>query len=381
VKVLTVVGTRPQLIKEAAVQPVLRAAHEEIFVDTGQHYDRDMAAVFYEELSLSPADYLLDTGGGGHSEQTGRMLIQLEPIIRTVGPDLCLVYGDTNSTLAGALAAAKAGIPVAHVEAGLRSMDRYMPEEINRVVVDRLSTWLFAPTTTAADNLRAEGITAGVHVVGDVLQDLCSRVAGSVRDPQALAMVEACAGAPPSASPLRPGHYLFATIHRAENRVPENAARCAAVLNRLATPERPVVLAIHPGTRLAFEREGVQLSQSVLVVQPLPYRASLAAQLHAAAVLTDSGGVQREASWLRTPCLVLRERTEWPELVDTATKTTMIVGLEADAAARALAMLAGPERASRPALERPPVEPSGAVDRIVAVLADRATLAGPPRAA
>ncbi|HKB27531.1 MAG TPA: UDP-N-acetylglucosamine 2-epimerase, partial [Candidatus Limnocylindrales bacterium] len=184
--ILSVVGTRPQLIKAAALQPALRSRHDETFVDTGQHYDDSMAGSFFDELGLARPDYSLGINRGGHADQTGRMLIALEPLLAAEKPDVVLVYGDTNSTLAGGLAAAKLGIPVAHVEAGLRSFDRRMPEELNRVAVDHLARWRLAPTPAAVQNLAAEGIYDGVTLVGDLMQDLAARVSREVRDPAAL---------------------------------------------------------------------------------------------------------------------------------------------------------------------------------------------------
>ena len=322
-RILSVVGTRPQLIKEAALSPVLRSRHEEIFVDTGQHYDEAMAGTFFTELDLAKPDHALGIGGGSHAQQTGAMLSALAPIIEDMRPDAVLVYGDTNSTLAGALAAAKLGVQVAHVEAGLRSFDRRMPEEINRVVADHLSHWLFVPTQAAVDNLAAEGIVDGVELVGDLMQDLAARIAPLVRDPAALEAV------PLRGMDLAPGRYLFATIHRAENRSPEAIRAWVGLLRAVASPDRPVVLALHPGTRAALETSSADLGEDVLVIEPLGYRSSLTMQLHAAAVLTDSGGVQREASWLGVPCLVLRSTTEWPELVLASGGRMSLVGLDA----------------------------------------------------
>src|SRR5450759_4615044 len=215
-RIVSVVGTRPQLIKAAALQRVLRRSATDIFVDTGQHYDDTMAGNFFAELGLARPDHALGIGGGGHGAQTGRMLIALERLLESSAPDAVIVYGDTNSTLAGALAAAKLGIPVAHIEAGLRSHDRLMPEELNRVVADHLSRWLFAPTPTGVANLAAEGITEGVFEVGDLMLDLAARVFSEVRDPTALAAVAVRLGLT-----LEPGRYLVATVQRAENRSPE----------------------------------------------------------------------------------------------------------------------------------------------------------------
>jgi UDP-GlcNAc3NAcA epimerase len=347
VRLVSVVGTRPQLIKAAALQPVLRRDHTDIFVDTGQHYDDAMAGNFFEELGIARPDHALGVGGGGHGDQTGRMLIALEPLLRDAAPDAVLVYGDTNSTLAGALAAAKLSIPVAHVEAGLRSFDRAMPEELNRVVADHLATWLFAPTPAAVANLAAEGITAGVTEVGDLMLDLAARVSVEVRDPAVLSDVARRLGVL-----LTPGRYLFATVHRAENRTPEAIARWTALLGAAAAPNRPVVLALHPGTRAALLEAGIQLPTGVLVIEPQGYRTSLALQLHAAAVLTDSGGVQREAAWLGVPCLVLRDSTEWVETVGGAESSSVLIGLDADSARRELASRAPEDRSPEIAAAR-----------------------------
>jgi UDP-GlcNAc3NAcA epimerase len=371
VRIVSVVGTRPQLIKAAALSPVLRAHHDEILVDTGQHYDDDMAGTFYRELGLPAPDHGLRVGGGSHAEQTAGMLVGLESILTAHRPDAVMVYGDTNSTLAGALVAAKAGLPVAHVEAGLRSFDRRMPEEINRVVADHLSRWLFAPTPTAVDNLRAEGITKGVVLVGDLMQDLAARVGREVTTTEALAVANRhLAGANPGLE-LQPGGYLFATVHRAENRVPAALRSWAMLLGRAARPDRPVILAIHPGTRLALEREGIALPTGVRVIDPQGYRTSLTLQMHAAAVITDSGGVQREAAWLGVPCLILRGTTEWVEAVAGSDGRMVIVGLDADRAERALAKLAPADRGAALAKQRATnfnLAPAGAAAAIVTAL-------------
>lgn len=335
-RILTVVGTRPQLIKAAALSPVLRAAHDEILVDTGQHYDVTLAGGFFIELGLPAPDHSLGGGGGTHAEQTGAMLTALEPIVAETGADAILVYGDTNSTLAGSLVAAKASIPLAHVEAGLRAFDRRMPEEVNRIVADHLARWRFAPTPTAVANLAAEGLTTEVHLVGDLMQDLAARVSREVRDPSALASVVV----PDHVSPLSPGEYLFATIHRAENRAPEAIDAWVDLVRNVARADRPVILALHPGTRAALDARGSDLGQDVIVTPPYGYRSSLALQLHAAAVLTDSGGVQRESGWLGVPCLILRSSTEWVELVASSGGRMVLVGLDRAAAVRALARLA-----------------------------------------
>ncbi len=362
-RIVSVVGTRPQLIKAAALSPALRRRHDEVLVDTGQHWDEAMAGAFFAELGLPQPDHSLGIGGGTQAEQTGRMLPAVESVLVAERPDAVLVYGDTNSTLAGALAAAKLDIPVAHVEAGLRSFDRRMPEEINRVVADHLSRWLFAPTPTAVANLAAEGIVDGVALVGDLLQDLAARTAVEARDPAVLA-----AAGPGLAS----GGYLFATVHRTENRSPAALAAWSRLLAAVAAPDRPVVLALHPGTRAVLDAAGIPMPDTVRVIDPQGYRTTLALQLHAAAVLTDSGGVQRESAWLRVPCLVLRDRTEWIESVDDSDGRMVVVGLDADRAVAELERLVpagtGPAAAAT-RIAGPSLRPSGAVEAIAAGLA------------
>ena len=346
-RLVSVVGTRPQLIKAAALQPLLRRDHEEIFVDTGQHYDDAMAGNFFGELGLARPDHALGIGGGGHGDQTGRMLIALEPLLEAARPEAVVVFGDTNSTLAGALAAAKLGIPVAHIEAGLRSFDRRMPEELNRVVADHLSSWLFAPTPAAVANLAIEGITAGVFEVGDLMLDLAARVSADVKDPAVLAAIAARLNLP-----IATGRFLFATVHRAENRSVAAMTAWTSLLGAVATPDRPVVLALHPGTKTALQAAGIAPPRNVIVIEPQGYSTSLALQLHAAAVLTDSGGVQRESAWLGVPCLVLRDTTEWVETVGGPGSSAVLVGLDRETAVRELDARAPQARSARQATER-----------------------------
>jgi UDP-N-acetylglucosamine 2-epimerase len=360
VRIVSVVGTRPQLIKAAALQPALRARHSEVFIDTGQHYDEAMAGAFFAELGLSRPDHSLGVSGGGHAGQTGRMLVALEPILTAERPDAVLVYGDTNSTLAGGLAAAKLGIPVAHVEAGLRSFDSAMPEELNRVLVDHLSTWLFAPTPAAVAHLGAEGLHEGVVLVGDLMQDLAAATLPSIRDPAILQDIGSRIGVS-----LEPGGYLFATIHRAENREPKAVDRWVALFSHVARPHRQVVLALHPGTRAVLERAPTSLGNDVRVVAPQGYRTSLALQLHAAAVLTDSGGVQRETAWLDVPCLVLRDTTEWVEAVAGSRRRMVLIGLDQDRAEAELQRLTRPTRTSKQASV---LRSGGAVNAIIRAL-------------
>ena len=381
-RIVSVVGTRPQLIKAAALEPLLRSRWTSVFVDTGQHWDEAMAGAFFAELGLPKPDHSLGIGGGSGTRQVARMLLGLEPLLIAERPDAVLVYGDTNSTLAGALAGARLNVPVGHVEAGLRSFDRRMPEELNRVVADHLARWLFAPTPTAVANLAEEGIRDGVVLVGDLMQDLAARVATEVRDPVVLEALsaalapEALAGGQPVPDlRLSPGRYLFATVHRAENREPAAMRAWIALVGRLASPARPVIIALHPGTRAALDAAGIALPPGVVAVPPQGYRTTLALQLHAAAVVTDSGGVQREAAWLGVPCLVLRGTTEWVEAVAASDGRMVVVGLDGERAESELARLAPLDRSPTLAAGRArtlELPPAGAAEAIVAAL-DRGT--------
>jgi UDP-N-acetylglucosamine 2-epimerase len=374
VRIASIIGTRPQLIKAAALSPVLRRDHDEVLVDTGQHYDADLAGEHFESLGLGRPEHALGIGSGPPAEQTGRMLIAIADVLAAERPDAVLVYGDTNSTLAGALAGAKAGLPVAHVEAGLRSFDRRMPEETNRIVADHVAQWLFAPTPTAVRNLEAEGIRDGILLVGDVMQDLAARLLDDIRDPAVL--VEIAPSIVAAAALVRrfhlvPGGYLFATVHRAENREPAAVRAWAELLGAVAKPDRPVILALHPGTRSTLEALHIELPPHVLVVGPLGYRTSLALQLHAAAVITDSGGIQREAAWFGVPCLILRSTTEWVEAVAESGGLMVVVGRDGALAARELARLAPLDAAENLARTRAAhlrLAPSGAAVAISAAL-------------
>lgn len=299
-KILTVVGARPQFIKAWPVSQALgRLNLSEFIVHTGQHYDERMSEVFFRELGIPRPSINLEVGSGNHGQQTGAMLQKLEPIVLEQQPNAVLVYGDTNSTLAAALAAVKLHIPIVHIEAGLRSFNRRMPEEHNRVLTDHCSTLLLCPTPTAIKNLAREGLTQGVHLVGDVMQD-------------ALLAAHAKAGAPTALAGAAPDQYFLATIHRAENT--DDPTLLREIFLGLQNLPLPVVLPAHP--RLRARLVGLQLDISpaqIRLIEPLGYLEMVRAVAGARGVLTDSGGLQKEAFWLGVPCVTLREETEWIE--------------------------------------------------------------------
>lgn len=303
-KVVSVVGARPQFVKAAPVCKALQqAGHVERLVHTGQHYDANMSAVFFNELGIPAPAHHLGIGSGSHGAQTGAMLEAIERVLLAERPDWVLVYGDTNSTLAGALAAAKLHMPVAHVEAGLRSFNRRMPEEVNRVLVDHLSALLFAPSQVARDNLGAEGLHDGVEIVGDVMVGAVE-MAASISRPRHdwLQRWEVDAG-----------QYLLATIHRAENT--DDVDRLRNIVQALEALDEPVIFPLHPRTRKALGSLGTA-SSKVRYIDPVGYLDMVCLECHARMILTDSGGVQKEAYWLGVPCLTLRDETEWVETVE-----------------------------------------------------------------
>jgi UDP-GlcNAc3NAcA epimerase len=304
-KILSVVGNRPQFIKSAPLSLAFRErGAEEIVLHTGQHYDPELSQVFFEELELAPPAYRLDTGSGTHAEQLSRMLPGIERAVLEERPDRVVVFGDTNSTLAGALAAAKAGFEVAHVEAGLRSFDLAMPEELNRMLVDRLSTLLLCPTEHAAANLQREGIVGGVRVVGDVMLAANLRLAPIARE-RSRAL---------DTAGVEPGAYLLATLHREANTRQPALGQIAKAFGLL---EEPVVFPVHPRTNGALEAAGIALAGNVRALPPVGYLDFAALASQARVILTDSGGVQKEAYWYGVPCVTLRENTEWVETVET----------------------------------------------------------------
>jgi UDP-GlcNAc3NAcA epimerase len=309
VRLVTVLGTRPQFVKAFPLSQQLRETgqFEEVIVHTGQHFDPDMSGVFFTELGISSPRYYLDIHGGHHGQMTGRMLEAVENILISEKPRAVVVYGDTNSTLAGALAAAKLHIPVVHIEAGLRSFNRRMPEEINRVVVDHLSDLLLCPTTRAVDNLRREGIVQGVHQVGDLTFD-----AALIATPLAAKTSKILAQLG-----LEPQHYGVATFHRAEN--VDDVGRLARIASYLRNEahHRPLILPLHPRTREALRLAGINLDgEKLKTIDPLGYLDMCQLLRCAEVVITDSGGLQREAYFHRVPCITMREETEWNETIE-----------------------------------------------------------------
>ncbi|EXI69615.1 MAG: UDP-2,3-diacetamido-2,3-dideoxy-D-glucuronate 2-epimerase [Candidatus Accumulibacter adjunctus] len=310
-RLLTIVGARPQFIKAAAVSRAIRedfpADIDEILVHTGQHFDENMSRVFFDELDIPQPLYNLEISGGLHGAMTGRMLEAIEAVLLREKPDWVLIYGDTNSTLAGALAAAKLHVPVAHVEAGLRSFNMRMPEEINRILADRVSSLLFCPTQTAVRNLQAEGIVEGVANVGDVMYDVALFYRDRARrHSQALQRLH-----------LKAGGFALATCHRAENTDdPERLDQILSALARTAA-ELPVVLPLHPRTRkLVDEHDLLHHLDALTLTEPLPFLDMVALEQGARLILTDSGGVQKEAFFYRVPCITMRDETEWVETVE-----------------------------------------------------------------
>jgi UDP-GlcNAc3NAcA epimerase len=337
VKILTVVGNRPQFIKAAAVSGLLRAEHEELLVHTGQHYDDTLSAVFFSELGLEKPDEELGIGGGSNTSQTARMLAALEPLLAREQPDAVLVYGDTNSTLAGALAAAQAGVAVAHVEAGMRSFDRAMPEELNRVLTDHISELLLCSSEVSAANLVRESVHGEVKVVGDVMVDVALRLQPAARE-----SVVAC-----DAHRVKPGAYLLLTAHRAGN--VDDTQRLRRLVELIEALPLPVVFPVHPRTAARLRADGLwerlEQADSIRLAEPLGYFELASILCNAHAVLTDSGGVQKEAYLAGVPCVTLRANTEWVETVEAGWNT--LVDLDAR---QALAALDAQPPVERPAL-------------------------------
>jgi UDP-N-acetylglucosamine 2-epimerase len=355
-----VVGNRPQFVKAAAVSRHLRQSAEEILVHTGQHYDRELSEVFFEELGLPPPDHQLGVGSGSHAEQTGAIITALEPLLQEIHPDAVLVYGDTNSTLGGALVAAKGGVPLAHVEAGMRSFNRSMPEEINRVVADSLSQLLLCSTEVAVRNLEHDGLDRGSVLVGDVMADVALTF-GPIADRRSDVLERLG---------LERGGFCVATAHRAEN--VDDPGRLQQLVEVLARAARiaPVIFPVHPRTqaRLAAARGLDTLEQrGISAIDPVGYLDMTCLVRASRAVITDSGGLQKEAFLTSIPCLTMREETEWVETVEAG--WNRLVGLDSEAAAAALEELPRPGDRTSPAAEMYGGGKAG--ERVAAAISER----------
>lgn len=311
-KIIVIIGARPQFIKHAAMEIALRDFFEVITIHTGQHYDENMSAIFFEQLGMQKPDYMLNIRGGNHGNQTGNMMISIEEIIVKENPSWVLVYGDTNSTLAGALVSAKLNIKVIHVEAGLRSFNKTMPEEVNRVITDHISSILFCPTDSAVDNLRNEGIVANVFNVGDIMNDMINiAVNKGVVFKNSLY-----------------GKYYFATIHRPYNT--DFIERLISIISALNQTDKKVIFSVHPRTFEKLRLNGIDLGQfpNVEFLEPVSYFESLQYQYNASCVITDSGGMQKEAYILGVKCITIRTETEWVETVAAGWNTLIYNNLE-----------------------------------------------------
>ena len=329
-RIITIVGARPQFIKAAAVSRAIAAFNktsedlqiDEQIVHTGQHYDENMSKVFFDELKIPRPSVNLAVGSDTHGQQTAAMLVGIEKVLLDAQPDWLLTYGDTNSTLAGALAAVKLHIPVAHVEAGLRSYNRRMPEEINRIVADMISTMLFCPHDEAVATLHSEGISQGVHQVGDVMYDsVLFNTSLAEQSSNVLAELD-----------LAPKGFYLATVHRAENT--DDPDRLAGILDAFGRIETPIVLPLHPRTRDTLGDGLARIDGAIRVIDPVPYLDMLTLERNARMILTDSGGVQKEAYWFDVPCVTMRDQTEWVELVTAG--CNRIVGAQTDTILQAI---------------------------------------------
>jgi UDP-N-acetylglucosamine 2-epimerase (non-hydrolysing) len=354
-KFVTVVGARPQFIKLAPVSRALRQAGlSEVIVHTGQHYDEKMSHTFFVELEIPTPDYDLEIGSGTHGAQTGKMLAAIEEVLERERPDGMIVFGDTNSTLAGALAAVKLHIPVAHVEAGLRSFDRTMPEEINRVVTDHVSSRLYCPTELAVRRLREEGVTQGVELVGDVMYDMLLRMRPRIEE-RAPTLLRALG--------VERGAYTLVTVHRAGNT--DDADTLRRIMSGLERLDGQVIFPMHPRTRNLLTRYGVTPGSHIQVIEPLGYTDMLTLTTSAARVVTDSGGLQKEAFLLGVPCVTLRDTTEWPETIEVGWNT--LVASDPDA------LLAAWRKPTPPA---PAVNPYGQGNASVRIATDLTNWSG-----
>ena len=319
-KLLTIIGARPQFVKAAVLSRLIRSdkwndKFHEVLLHTGQHYDENMSDIFFREMQIPKPDIHLHIGGTTHGAMTGQMLIEIEAALLREKPDIVLVYGDTNSTLAGALAASKLHIPVAHVEAGLRSYNMRMPEEQNRILTDHLATWLFCPTDTAVGNLSKEGIMKGVHQVGDIMYDATLFYQEMIRKEKEKGIYR-------MENLLTIGKldaFVLATIHRAENT--DDLARLSGIVAAFNQMDQTVILPLHPRTKKKLIETGLSFNENVILTDPVGYLDMIELESHAAAIITDSGGVQKEACFMQKPCITLRDETEWVETVETGWNT------------------------------------------------------------
>lgn len=354
-KILTVVGARPQFIKASMLSMAFHKHPkiEEMIVHTGQHYDYNMSDIFFEQLKLPKADYHLETGSGSHGEQTAKMLVELEKLMISVQPNIVVVFGDTNSTVAGSLAAAKLDIPIAHVEAGLRSFNKKMPEEVNRIITDHLSDVLFCPSETAVNNLKREGISKGVYLTGDIMFDTLTYF-----KPHALEQSTILEDLK-----LEKQDYYLATVHRAENT--DDYARLKQIFNAIHNLDKNVVIPLHPRTKnklIEFKLSDMLSLPHIKLVEPLNYFDMLVLASNARAILTDSGGLQKEAYMLQVPCITLRDETEWVETVESG--WNHVIGANTQAILAAISKLKKPKQ--YPLLYR-----EGAADHIANILLKR----------
>lgn len=314
-KIFTIIGARPQFVKAAVLSRLIRTENwrgrvSEILVHTGQHYDKNMSDVFFSEMEIPKPDYNLNIGSASHGEMTGQMLIAIEKLLLKEKPDVVLVYGDTNSTLAGALAASKLNIPVAHVEAGLRSFWKRMPEEQNRILTDHISTWLFCPTETAIKNLKKEGIDKSVYNVGDIMLDANNYYKNKIVDDES----------------YKKDEFILATVHRAENT--NDIENLKNIIKAFNTINSRIVLPLHPRTKKIIESNDIKINSNVEIIEPVGFYEMLRLESSCSCIITDSGGVQKEAYFSKKPCITLREQTEWVETTESGWNN--LVGTDTD---------------------------------------------------
>ena len=349
-KIISIVGARPEFIQSMSISEALRQNHQEILVHTGQHYDYQMSQTFFDELNISAPDYNLEVGSGSHARQTADIMTKLEEVLINEAPDLVIVRGDTNSTIAAALTASKLRIQIAHIEAGERSFERSMPEEINRIVTDRLANFHFCVSKKAVRNLAFEGITDTVHLVGDVMLDAMDKIRPIAREKSnALKRFDA-----------QPGGYSLVTIHRAANT--DSPERLHNIANALNDVQERIIFPVHPRTRNALINLDVKFSSNVMLTEPLGYFDMIVLEENARLIATDSGGVQREAYFLGRPCLTLRDETEWEETVETG--WNKLVGANHDLILNSWFHFQAPQ-------ERPPIFGNGTAGQQIASILEQ----------